>query len=372
MRTLGLALAGLVLGGCFIDELPAYDDNGSGMTGTAPELRSLTVGPNGTTCAVLKAGTVRCWGTRFPGLFPQAVGVLQRPVAVDNVTGVEVLGLGGYHGCLLAAGQVSCFGDNPNGQVGNGQVGGMGLAPAPVVGLTSVTQLSVGYHTNGAVISDGSARIWGAQRISGAIPSPMPVAGLTGVTAIVRGDDHDCAIHGGGTVSCWGYNSMGQLGRGTIATGNMTVDETPAPVIGVTDATQVTLGADSCALHTDGTVSCWGYQTYSPAQPTPTPVAGLTGVTKLVAGGNHTCALKADGTLWCWGANNQGALGIGADPVGSTMPIQVPGLTNLVDAAAGGSSTCAVRADHAVFCWGGGLPGNGASMSSPVPVQVTW
>ena len=33
---------------------------------------------------------------------------------------------------------------------------------------------------------------------------------------------------------------------------------------------------------------------------------------KVAAGGAHTCAIKTDGSLWCWGYNKYGQLGDGS------------------------------------------------------------
>jgi alpha-tubulin suppressor-like RCC1 family protein len=38
---------------------------------------------------------------------------------------------------------------------------------------------------------------------------------------------------------------------------------------------------------------------------------GFTGVRKLDGGGLHTCAVRTDGTVWCWGLNTYGSLGVG-------------------------------------------------------------
>ena len=64
-------------------------------------------------------------------------------------------------------------------------------------------------------------------------------------------------------------------------------------------------GTHSCAI-TDGTVSCWGENYFgqlgnstnngtAAANPTPTPVAGLSNVTSIAAGAVHTCALAEGG-----------------------------------------------------------------------------
>src|SRR6266508_3833645 len=55
---------------------------------------------------------------------------------------------------------------------------------------------------------------------------------------------------------------------------------------------------------------------------TPVQASGLTGVTAIAAGWNHTLALKGDGTVWAWGYNGDGQLGDGTTTNRST-PVQV-------------------------------------------------
>ena len=53
----------------------------------------------------------------------------------------------------------------------------------------------------------------------------------------------------------------------------------------------------SCAISTDGTLTCWGDNAYGQS----TPPAGT--FTQVAAGYSFTCGLKTDGTLACWGFN---------------------------------------------------------------------
>ena len=63
----------------------------------------------------------------------------------------------------------------------------------------------------------------------------------------------------------------------------------------------------------------------------------------------------------CWGQNDHGELGIGTLgpwPYPADRAIEpVVGLDHIVALSPGGYHTCAVRADGAVFCWGGNWAG---------------
>lgn len=72
---------------------------------------------SGHTCAVLRDGTLRCWGTNVPD--NKTHGAL--PTAVASITNAVAVAGGGLHACaLLSGGCVQCWGDNSRGQLGNG------------------------------------------------------------------------------------------------------------------------------------------------------------------------------------------------------------------------------------------------------------
>lgn len=360
-------LAAITFGGCFIEQLPNYKDEETGPTGVMPQIRSLVVGAS-TTCAVLMNRTVRCWGNALVGVGGVYGNNTLRPVEVKGFgANVEALALADGHGCVLSGGVVSCYGENDQGQVGNGAMDpSMAAALQPTIGGTGVAQLSIVQSRSGARTSSGTVLTWGAGFIGFGAVMPTPVDGVAGATDVSFGDSHNCAVTGG-PVSCWGWNHGGQLGRGTVPT-SATI-ETPAAVVNITDATQVLAGGISCVVHTGGTVSCWGMHTSTPA--TPTLVAGLSGVTKIVGGSQHVCALTA-GSVSCWGDNTSGQLGLGTGVTSTTSPTMVPGLTDIVELAGSEYGTCARAGNGEVRCWGYNLAGDGSMMGSPVPSLVRW
>ena len=93
----------------------------------------------------------------------------------------------------------------------------------------------------------------------------------------------------------------------------------------------------------------------------------------IAAGNQFTCAVKHDGSVVCWGDNTFGQLGDGSKTA-SDKPVLVKGLGASIAVAAGSGHACAVAADGKVWCWGeigNGKLGNGATGgSSLVPVMV--
>ncbi|HEY2788218.1 MAG TPA: hypothetical protein VGI72_02120 [Gaiellales bacterium] len=65
----------------------------------------------------------------------------------------------------------------------------------------------------------------------------------------------------------------------------------------------------SLAVESNGTVWSWGWNQYGQVRDgtkganklLPVQVSGLTGVTMVSAGADHSMALKSDGTAWAWG-----------------------------------------------------------------------
>ena len=142
--------------------------------------------------------------------------------------------------------------------------------------------------------------------------------------------------------------------------------------VGILGALGLGLGSShSCAIKADSTVACWGFSHRGQAGVLPpfdcstescvvgvTDVPNLGGVTRLALGASHSCAATADGFAYCWGDNQAGQLGINSQGPGGPTPVIVRTLfagipiSNVVDMAASGNSTCALRDPGGLYCWG--------------------
>jgi alpha-tubulin suppressor-like RCC1 family protein len=156
--------------------------------------------------------------------------------------------------------------------------------------------------------------------------------GITTATAIVAGNDSACALLADKTVQCWGYNSYGTTGDGTT-TGKHT---TPNPVVSIDgtgtlgNVTQISMGYDHvCGVRGDGSVVCWGYNSYGELgdgtttnSGTPKVVTGLTTST-IVSGKYHNCAMSSTGSVVCWGQNSSGQCGDGTTTSPRKAPVSV-------------------------------------------------
>lgn len=136
-------------------------------------------------------------------------------------------------------------------------------------------------------------------------------------TTIATGGEHTCAIRSDGTLRCWGYNAFGQLGDNT--TTNRLV-QTALSGGGSWKSISVGSGiqAHSCGIKSDNTGWCWGGNFYGQLgdgtttnRLVPTAVSGGGTWLSIVVGADMTCGIKSDSTARCWGSNNDGALGDG-------------------------------------------------------------
>jgi hypothetical protein len=156
---------------------------------------------------------------------------------VSGLGEVTAISAGEYHVCALQApGGVFCWGNNSEGQLGDGT------------------------HTERHI--------------------PVPVSGLSDAVAISAGGFHTCALRASGQVVCWGENSAGELGDGTRLRRDI-----PVPVVGLSDAIAISAGTShTCALRASGEMVCWGWNKFGQLgdgtqreRLVPTPVAAASG-----------------------------------------------------------------------------------------------
>lgn len=76
----------------------------------------------------------------------------------------------------------------------------------------------------------------------------------------------------------------------------------------------------------------------------------------LLAGGSFTCARKADKSIWCWGGYYYAPFP-DSDIRRRMLPERLPQAESFVQLAAGTHHLCGVRADRSVECWGHNLYG---------------
>jgi alpha-tubulin suppressor-like RCC1 family protein len=227
-------------------------------------------------------------------------------VAVANLPSasslVELVS-GAHHNCVRTnANKVGCWGDNADGQLGNGNIFNTTVPSQVTSGdslfnpvalfsghsarhtlSTSLTLGSPAFHGWGA---DGAGQVGAGSAASfRATPAALTILANGGANGLTAGAEHACAITGTGALECWGANTRGQLGYAPFISGM------PGP--GSAGSTQ--------------------------------QVTGLTGgVLGVSASADFTCAVTDGGKrARCWGTGPEGELGNGFNlPQGEPVVVQ--------------------------------------------------
>lgn len=296
------------------------------------------------TYALQSDGTVVAWGGGGGGALGNgAEADSDVPVVVSGLSHVVAIGGGGnikgggtgY--AVRSDGTLWAWGDNDNGQLGNGTTSSSDV-PVRVLGLAHVVQAAGSTVAGYALKSDGSVWAWG-DNVAGALGTgrtcspypcgsntPVQVRGLRRVVAIASSGGSAYALDATGHVSSWGFNAQGQLGNGTTVP--------------------------------SGRVA---------------RIAGLTRVVAISAGGENGYAVRADGSVWAWGYNGAGQLGnssAGPDG-GSPVPVKVAGVPAVSRVSGGGNGVVALARSGAVWSWGGVPLGTATYQSGYVPTRAS-
>lgn len=390
-------------------------DGGEDAGPKRPSSSPLTAGASH--ACLLESGAVKCWGRNDVGQLGQSgLAETKTPVPVDlGGAKVTAIAAGAFHTCAITeAGKVKCWGENADGQLGLGdrarrgeQPGQMGAA-LPDVDLgagRTAKAIGAGYFHTCAVLDDASVVCWGKNDIGqlgqghtttlgddpaemGDALSPIALGSGAKVRSLAVGGGHSCVLLESGAVKCWGYGADGRLGLGDTTTrgdkpGQMgdalpAVDLAGKPVAMLSGG-----GLHTCALFTDGGLSCWGFNrdgelgvgSASSVGGAPGQMGAALAKTDLgapavwvSAGYNHTCAALESGAVKCWGQNANDELGIGSadkqnrgdqpGEMGAALPpVDVGGKASFV--AAGRSVSCALLEGGATKCWGPLVPPGG-------------
>ena len=401
------------------------------------------------TCVVTNPGGLRCWGSNaFGQLGTSEAGERATPGDVPGLTGVLSVSLGGEHSCAIASGAVKCWGRNDYGQLGDGLLIDRST-PRTVASLGSgAATIAAGWGHSCAVMANGTVKCWGDNSNGqlgdgtgqGVQVYPVDVPGLTRVTALAIGPFHMCAFKPNTPIVCWGANNQGQVGDGSATL----TQKSPTPVSGLFATSQprrlvftppsLVFGPQAVGTTSAGqalTLTNIGDSQSSPMQPmgiagndfqivsstcgivlaanasctlvvsfVPT-AAGLrpgtlvttaseadaavlagtgfaaaspgSGIAAIKGGSAHTCALTSAGGMKCWGFGAEGQLGDGTS-TRRLAPVDVLGLgSGVATISTLGGSTCALTTGGGAKCWGSnveGQLGDGSITNRASPTDV--
>lgn len=264
--------------------------------------------------------------------------------------------------CAVVSGVAKCWGNNEAGKLGNGTD----------IGAIKSTPVTVANNKNaipaGPTVCQSS--FFGVCTSSGPSTPAVPASPMGGkyIEKVSVGRSHACAL-AAARVYCWGDNSHGQLG-------NHGTTSSAIPVaVAINEA--VAAGPTVCKSSFFGICTSSGPST--PAQPASS--LRQKEVIDISAGEYFTCALASDGSVSCWGEGDNGRLG-NNNTADAQYPVAVytggalNGKRGVKLAKAAGNTMCVLAVDRGVtvstasgtpYCWGYGIddgraiPNNGSS-----------
>lgn len=275
---------------------------------------------------------------------------------------------------------VICWGQNAEGQIGDGTTSRRVVPTASIVDWAAITTGTGPLLASGAAHSCATffgfpgeygtqteLSCWGANEFgqAGAAASPSAAPHLVldvGVERAATGGSHTCArgiTSHPGVLECWGDNSFGQLGDGTT-----TSRATRMPVVGPALSAASAGNGFTCAT-SGALVYCWGLNSSGQLgdgsttnRALPVQVTGLPAALEgsVAVGDAHACVLDSTGAAYCWGQNDAGQLGDGSTTTRRTAT-RVATTVKFAALVAGGSHTCGLTALHVAYCWGSNAAG---------------
>jgi hypothetical protein len=158
-------------------------------------------------CVLLDDGTVRCW------LMHDGWSIKGAGEPIDGIERATQIAVSSNDSSLWACaivtgGEVRCWGENTNGELGRGTAGPEVTTAAPVLDgdngnrpLVSAVAIALGNDHSAAILDDGSVHMWGHSVFSSGVARRVPE--IDHATALGLGTWLDCALVDG-QITCWG------------------------------------------------------------------------------------------------------------------------------------------------------------------------
>ncbi|MCL2648595.1 MAG: hypothetical protein FWD61_16590 [Phycisphaerales bacterium] len=322
---------------------------------------------------IVQDGEIWTWGDNTSGQLGDGTELPRNlPVQVmlngAFFSGVSAVAAGGSSSFAIdTSGQLWAWGSNSSGQLGTGSSGNWRMTPQQVVfGVGDVKAVASGRNYCLAIQSDGQIWAWGnnangqlgdGTHVSCAWPEQVTLGNgdpLGGVSAVAVGNAYSVAICGAdGEVWSWGNNTNGQLGIGT--SGGESCEPVQVQVMQSGELVPF-LGVTSIAAEGNATLAVkdgqvWGWGENFGETPAELFADELTDIVEVAIGFRldgetgqddySYFALSADGTLYAWGDNFFGQLGLGTTDAMILEPQEVG--DGFVTIAISGTHVLAIR-----------------------------
>ncbi len=285
------------------------------------------------------------------------------------------------------------WGANAGAELGAGLRTPVQLTPITAAALPAgVTWAMSTYSSGAAILADGSVETWG-DNVNGQLGdgtrinkyNPVRAHIATPVAQLALAGAHALALLQTGRIATWGSNTFGTLGNGTTGAGKEDGHGSPVPLVIALPAAAVSVatgGAACFAIDSNGVAYSWGENKTGQLgqgdlveRIIPTAIPNLSDVVKIVAGGlssvsGHAFALHSDGTVSAWGANGRGQCGI--DPARGKMiltPTKLDLPFQVKDVSCGAGHSVLLTTDGRVFTLGGNEYGE---LGTASPLVSAW
>ncbi len=169
------------------------------------------------TCGATREGRVFCWGINLRGQLGNGSATESRVPFITRMnrkSDFTMVASGAAHTCALSgSGDVVCWGDNTEGQVGSGGKGGRILSPTSAREATGYAAIYATGNATCAQRKDGSVACWGSNANglfgdtslpSTRTPAPAPALAEAGLSGFSLGGKMGCGWRAGGPAVCWG------------------------------------------------------------------------------------------------------------------------------------------------------------------------
>jgi|SRR6266850_3814448 len=371
-----------------------------------PELASETM--SYASFVISPEGALYAWGDNtwselgFDSDINAATFTPQAVVFPAGVSGWTAVASSAHTLAIARNGQLFCWGDNSQGQLGLGDMVERGEPTALLVpGVSGWIAVAAGGSHSMAVSSDGQLYVWGGGKFPlHTLPTLFPSPdGVTRWIAVAAGQNFGLASTDTGEIYGLGENEGGQLGGGLEPSSFIPELVKTIRPAGVTKWKAMAAGGShGLGIGDDNRLYAWGGNWFGQLGTSvpgnalsPVAVAapnGVTGWRSVSAGQGHSLAIATDGRLFAWGANYAGQLGVGTiDPpevyqgpapsstvTTPTLVVTPPSAGGWRAVAGGNLHSLALGNDCRIYAWGNNGQGqlgfsNGGSSAVPILVN---
>lgn len=333
----------------------------------------VAVAGDGFTCARSSAGELSCWGANIYGELGNGdVATTRAPylLAIDATD----LALGDGHTCVRGSSDsITCWGNNFDGQLGSAPSPPVSTPPSPRASAHNAIAAGTS-HTCGRSPNGTQLTCWGiaaAQRsLDGGNAADVSVITSASVwNGFAASGNTTCGKSDNGAIRCWG------------ALGGMTPIGTAqemylGPRIGV----YVQQGTDSSFVYYE-----WGSECFSAVTDRALPLAkevrtvpSSVTVQQVAVGADHVCSIE-NGQMFCWGRAESGEASTPVETCAAPRAIQHPSARLWRVVTAAGHHTCGIDTADQLYCWGdndffqlGGLIDGGSTVPQLAHMIGDW